>query len=100
MTWMIMQYVNKKLTQFKTWWSSRATLADRLWAFVSGAWAGLWLGAIGHIVVSDLPMSMTALFWFAVSAALVLGVAGLIFPKAVRCISFPFLFLSIFGSGV
>lgn len=88
-----MAYLNDKLVRFHSWWRRPATPADRVWAVVLGAWAGLWLGAIGRLVLGEMPVSLRELAWFAVASAGVLAACGLVFPKTVRCISFPFSFL-------
>ncbi|MDR7150958.1 hypothetical protein J2W49_002931 [Hydrogenophaga palleronii] len=90
-------YVAEKRAKFQSWWHAPATPADRAWAFVLGAWAGLWLGLIGRLIIGGTPVPLVEVFWYAIAMAVALAVSGLIFPKTVRCISFPFAFFGLSG---
>lgn len=92
-------FVERQLARFRSWWRAPATAADRAWAFVLGAWAGLWLGALGRLALGRFPVPIGDLFWFAVASAIGLSVAGLFFPKTIRCIAFPFSFFGVVGVG-
>jgi hypothetical protein len=83
--------------KFQTWWSTPATPADRGWAFVLGAWAVVWFGLIGRLVIGGLPVPFAELFWYAVATSVAVAFAGLFFPKTVRLISFPFAFIALPG---
>lgn len=88
-------YIQRKRARFLSWWNAPTTPADRAWGFALGAWAGLWLGVIGHLVFDGSPVPLEALIWYAVATAVALAVAGLLFPKIVRCIAFPFAFFGV-----
>ena len=93
-----MSLLNKIPAQFQVWWRRPTSPIERLGAFLLGAWAGLWLGVIGRLVLGAMPIPLEELFWFAAGTAIALAVLGLVFPKYVTCIAYPFSFLGITGS--
>lgn len=83
--------------RFLAWWRAPATVSDRVLSAIMGAWAGLWIGGLGRMLVTSTSVPLAEVFWFAVGGGLWLAAAGAVFPKAVRCIALPFAFFGVGG---
>ncbi len=83
------------LQRFFIWYRAPATRKDRIRAAIIGALGGFWIGLLGRILLGSLPVSFSVAGWWAMGSAATGLVLGLLFPKTVTCICYPF---SIFGA--
>lgn len=84
------------MIKFRTWWSAPNTLKDRITAAIVGSIGGFWIGLLGRILIGELPVSFSETGYWALGTALMFSMLGVIFPKVILCLCFPF---SIFGIG-
>lgn len=84
------------MLKFRNWWSAPNTRKERMTAAVVGAIGGFWIGLLGRIMIGELPVSFSEAGYWALGAAMIFSLTGVLFPKAVLCICFPF---STFGIG-
>ena len=84
---------------FREWWLSPTTAGDRVYGAMCGAWAGFWMAGLARFFAGLGGDVFMQLFIYAVGGALILGVAGVVFPKPVTVISFPFTFFAFSWSG-
>lgn len=82
------------LARFLTWYRAPATRKDRIVAAIIGAMGGFWIGLLGRMMLGSTPVSFSVLGWWALASAATGVVLGLLFPKTVTCVCFPF---STFG---
>lgn len=82
------------LQRFLTWYRTPATRKDRVIAAIIGAMGGFWIGALGRIIFGAMPVSFSVVGWWALASAVTGVVLGLLFPKTITCVCYPF---STFG---
>jgi len=68
---------------------------DRVGAVLIGMIGGFWLGLLGRVFFGPMPVSFTALTFWAVGGVIVGAVLGVIFPRVVSVVLYPFAFLGI-----
>ena len=68
---------------------------DRVGAVVIGMIGGFWLGLLVRVFFGPMPVSFTALAFWAVGGVIVGAILGVIFPRVVSVILYPFAFLGI-----
>jgi hypothetical protein len=83
------------LERFRTWWDAPPTRRDRSIGCMVGLFAGFWIGALGHIVMTTAASGTSVLAW-GVAGAFATAITGFVFPKAVTLFLFPF---AVFGTG-
>lgn len=85
--------LRRRATQFRAWWSQPAIGRDRFLGAFVGVFAGLWIGALARIMLGDLPVSFADVLDYALLGAGAGLLLGLVFPKAVLVIGYPFMSL-------
>ena len=88
----------KQSTQAKfiAWWNAPNTNKDRYTAALVGAFGGFWIGALGRIMLGEMPVSISEVGLWALVGIILFSLLGVFFPKAILCICFLF---SAFGVG-
>lgn len=90
-------YVTRLRQRFGAWWRAPPTRRDRvLGAFVGGL-GSFWIGVIGRVFLGPLPVSLSVVVYWGALSACAGTILGILFPKTVTCICFPF---STFGGSV
>lgn len=69
-------------------------MKDRIKGAFIGAVGCLWIAGIGRIIVGELPVSISVVGGWALCGAIIGLTLGILFPKAVSVVCFPF---SVFG---
>ncbi len=94
-----MRYFTSKKERFNTWWYSPVTRADRITSAICGAWAFLIIGLVaGFALAPAHTLSLIGIGYLAIGSLVSGVVLGALFPKVIRCIAFPFVFIGIGGS--
>jgi hypothetical protein len=83
-------FLERRSAQFLRWWHAPATSRDRLLGALVGALGCFWIGVLGRVIVGPLPVSLQELGWWAIGSVAAGVALGLLFPKAMACICFPF----------
>ena len=84
------------ITKFRVWWNRPLQTKDRLVAVFIGAIGGFWVCVLGRLIIGPMPVAFTTLGNRAIGGMIVGVILGIIFPKPVTVLLFPF---SIFGIG-
>ena len=87
----IRAFFKRRTDGFRAWWRAPPTVMDRVLSSFLGGWAGLWIGAIGRIIIG--PASLPELLQYSVGTAIALLAMGALFPKTMRIVAFPFAFI-------
>jgi len=93
----IREYLQRRSQHFRSWWQAPATTKDRVLGATIGGIGGFWIGVLGRIILGPLPVSASILGWWAAGGVTVGVVLGVLFPKVMGCVCFPF---STSGGGV
>ena len=93
---MILDLMQRRLLHFASWWKAPATRKDRVTAAFIGGIGCFWIGVLGRIMLGPMPVSFATLRWWALASLATGVVLGVLFPKTVSCVCFPF---SMFGVG-
>jgi hypothetical protein len=93
---MLRAFISQRIQAFPIWWKAPATGKDRFFGAVVGAMAGFWIGVLASVVFVAPPVSFTMLGLWALCAAMLGLVLGVVFPKATMLLLFP---VSTFGAG-
>ena len=88
-----MQLKNERKS-FREWWHAPTTRRDRATGALVGAFGGFWLGLLGRIIASDLPVELGAAAGWGAAVAGLCAACGALFPKPVKVLLYP---LSVFG---
>lgn len=86
------------LTSFNQWWRRPLRRRDRIGAVAIGAIGGFWVGLLGRLMLGPMPVSLATLGYWAIGSIVVGIILGVIFPRAVSVVLYPFSFLGV-GSG-
>jgi hypothetical protein len=92
----IREHIARRFQHFRLWWQAPATAKDRVLGAAIGAFGCFWIGVLGRIIFGPMPVSASVLGWWAAASILAGVVLGVLFPKVVSCVCFPF---STFGGG-
>ncbi len=87
------------INDFKTWWATPTKTADRIKAMVIGSIAGFWIGLILPFAIIDGGVSFTTIGYSILAGIVIMGILGLIIPKWITVIFYPFAFMNIGASG-
>ena len=82
--------------KFKEWWDRPLQSKDRVAAVFIGALGAFWVGTLGRLILGPMPVAMNTLVYWAIASIIVGVILGLLFPKPVTVVLFPF---SMFGIG-
>ncbi len=92
-------FFTTKKQQFIQWWQRPITTKDRLTGAMVGAFGCFWIGGLGRLILVDVPVPVDVIFWsvlwWAFGCAFAGLVFGLIFPKIITCVCFPFSMINI-----
>jgi hypothetical protein len=88
---MITSLLHKRLRRFHDWWRAPATRKDRIRGAFIGAVGCFWIGTLGRIMIGPLPVSGSTVGWWALGSIVSGILLGILFPKVVSCVCFPFL---------
>ena len=94
---MLLAWSQQRLRNFAEWWRTPITRKVRLKGSVIGGFGCFWVGVLGRLLIGPMPVDLSVIGWWALGSLIAGIFAGLIFPKAVLCVFYPF---SIFGGGV
>jgi hypothetical protein len=83
------------LASFNQWWSRPQRTRDRVGAVVIGLLGGFWVALLGRIWFGSMPVSFTALGYWIAGGMVVGALLGMIFPKFVSIVMYPFALLGI-----
>lgn len=92
---MLRAYIERRRSEFSRWWAAPAKVKDRVLGATIGAIGAFWIGALGRLLLGQLPASLSEAAEWGLGGALVGAAAGVAFPKVISCILFPF---STFGA--
>jgi len=67
-------------------------------AVLIGAIGGFWVSLLGRLFFGPMPVSLTALAYWAIGGVIVGVILGIIFPRVVSVVLYPFSFLGIGSS--
>ena len=86
------------LTSFNQWWRRPLRKRDRVGAVAIGAIGGFWVGLLGRLMLGSMPVSLSTLGYWAIGSVVVGVVLGVLFPRVVSVVLYPFSFLGVGGS--
>lgn len=86
-----------RLQAFRVWWHKPATPKDRFLGAMVGGFGCFWIGVLGRLLIGPMPVTFSTLVAWAVGSLFVGVVLGVLFPKSVSVVCFPF---ATFGGGV
>ena len=86
------------ITSFHQWWRRPLRTRDKIGAVFIGAIGGFWVGLLGRLFLGSMPVSITTLIYWGVGGIIVGIILGIIFPRAISIILYPFAFLGISGN--
>lgn len=93
---MIRNFIAVRVNDFREWWRRPATAKDRVTSGVIGAFGGFWVGILGRMILGPMPISIETLAWWALGSIICGAILGVLFPKVIGTLLFPF---SMFGVG-
>ncbi|MBA3595353.1 MAG: hypothetical protein M3Q12_03100 [Pseudomonadota bacterium] len=93
---MVNSFLRNRYQNYVRWRHAPATRRDRTIGAAIGGMGCFWIGILGRLALSPLPVSMSALAWWALGSVLLGVMLGIIFPKIVSVVCLPF---SSFGGG-
>lgn len=83
------------LTSFNQWWRRPLRTRDKIGAVLIGAIGGFWVSFLGRLFVASMPVSLTELGYWAVGGIIAGIILGLLFPRVVSVVLYPFALLGI-----
>ncbi len=93
---MMNRFLQNRYQNYARWRHAPVTRRDRAMAAIVGGMGCFWLGILGRLALGPLPVTLSALGWWALGT-MVLGVLlGICFPKSISVVCLPF---SSFGGG-
>jgi hypothetical protein len=91
---MISAFLNRRLQHFAEWWRAPTKPRDRVMGATIGGLGCFWIGVIGRLLLGPLPVSLATLGWWALGSVILGIILGVVFPKIIATVCFPF---SLFG---
>lgn len=82
---------------FMEWWHRPMRARDRVSAFFIGGFGGFWMGLIGRLVFGPMPVALTVLGYWALGSAIACALLGVLFPRVVTVVLYPFTMLGFSG---
>lgn len=83
------------LTSFNQWWRRPLRTRDRVGAVAIGVIGGFWVALLGRLILGPMPVSFSVLAFWAIWGVVAGAVLGVIFPRIISVILYPFAFLGI-----
>ncbi len=93
---MIARYFERRATEIKLWWKAPIRAKDRILGAVVGTLGGFWIGVIAWLMFGVVPAPLAAVIPWVIVAMAIAIILGIVFPKPVTVLLFPF---SMFGIG-
>ncbi|HYW56201.1 MAG TPA: hypothetical protein VE934_04530 [Polaromonas sp.] len=93
---MTTSFLQTRYQNYVRWRHAPATRRDRIIGAVIGGMGCFWIGVLGRLALGPLPVSVSALGWWALGSVLLGVMLGIFFPKIVSVVCLPF---SSFGGG-
>jgi hypothetical protein len=91
---MNIKIIKNNFQKFSEWWKKPNTRKDRIRGSLIGGIGYFWIMGLGRIILGELPVSIINVGVWAFSGVIIGAILGIIFPKIVLIICFPF---SVFG---
>ena len=89
-------FIKRNIQTLREWWQSPVTIKDRAVGALVGGIGGFWIGVFGRVGFGATPAPFGEVVIWASVIAVCGVVTGIVFPKPVVVILFPF---SVFGGG-
>jgi len=89
-------FLRRRIQGFSEWWNTPATIRDRVVSGMIGGLGGFWIGLLGRLLLGPQPVDIVVLGGWVVGTMVFLSVLGVLFPKVIGTICYPF---SLFGIG-
>lgn len=86
------------LTFFNQWWRRPLRKRDRISAIAIGAVGGFWVGVLGRLMVGSMPVPISTLGYWAAGSFVTGAILGVMFPRAVNIVLYPFSLFTIGGN--
>jgi hypothetical protein len=83
------------LTSFNQWWHRPLRTRDKVGAVFIGAIGGFWVSLLGRLFLGPMPVSFTELGYWVLGGIVAGTILGILFPRVVSVVLFPFTFLGI-----
>ncbi len=83
------------LISFNQWWRRPLRTRDKIGAVFIGAIGGFWVSLLGRLFIGPMPVSFAALAYWAVGGIIMGIILGILFPRVVSVVLYPFAFLGI-----
>ncbi len=84
-----------RIQEFKVWWHKPATAKDRITSTLIGGVGGFWIGLLGKGMLTDSPIPVSILVSWGVYGAFLGAVLGILFPKIIGTMMYPFSMIGI-----
>ena len=83
------------LTSFNQWWRRPLRTRDKVGAIFIGAIGAFWVSFLGRLFLGPMPVSFSELGYWAAGGIVVGIILGVLFPRVVSVVLYPFVFLGI-----
>jgi hypothetical protein len=80
------------------WWNRPIRTRDRILGFFVGLIGGFVAGALGRLFLGSPSFQLTELAWWAFGSMVLCSILGVLFPKLVTLVLYPFASISIGSS--
>ncbi|MBA8884909.1 hypothetical protein [Dokdonella fugitiva] len=88
------KWFRERAKRVRTWWRAPATVRDRTSGMIVGGMAGFWIGALGRILVGQLPVGIGAVLLCGLAGIIAGAIFGRLCPKVALVLLLP---LATFG---
>ena len=79
-----------RIQEYKVWWHKPAIAKDRITSTLIGAIGGFWIGLLVKGVLTHSPIPVSELVMWGVYRAFLVGLLGILFPKIIGTMMYPF----------
>ncbi len=83
---------------FTEWWNRPITRLDRFYGALVGAFGCFWVFVLGRMFLGPTPVDLLILAYWALAGVLAGALLGLLFPRAVTVVLYPFSLISFGGN--